>query len=193
MIVLALLVGSVLWLLWYRFRDRYLRGYGLFFLILLVYASNKTGYGIPESMSEGAFSPLSLLRWALLGVLFVLSVRVKRPPNFRADVPLAVLSVMLVADMLVSSTYADSFNYSFYRALSFGLLAISMVTGVTFYLHRAENCVHFFRFHYYIAWLAIVPILLAHLAGQDSLGVTIIMGQYAGLFGNQDPIRNGSG
>jgi O-antigen ligase len=186
MIVLALLVGSVLWLLWYRFRDRYLRGYGLFFLILLVYASNKTGYGIPESMSEGAFSPLSLLRWALLGVLFVLSVRVKRPPNFRADVPLAVLSVMLVADMLVSSTYADSFNYSFYRALSFGLLAISMVTGVTFYLHRAENCVHFFRFHYYIAWLAIVPILLAHLAGQDSLGVTIIMGQYAGLFGNQN-------
>ena len=59
---------------------------------------------------------------------------------------LAVLSVMLVADMVLSSTYADSFNYSFYRALSFGLLAISMVTGVTFYLHRAENCVHFFRY-----------------------------------------------
>lgn len=186
MIVLILLVGVVLGLLKYRFEDRYLRGYGLFFLILLVYASNKAAYGIPDSMSEGAFSPLSLVRWALLVVLFYMSVRTKRPPLFRLDVPLAVLSVMLVADMLFSSTYAENFNYSFYRALSFALLAISMVVGTTFYLHRAENCIRFFRFHYYIVWLAVAPMLLMHLTGLGRFGVSIIMGQYAGLFGNQN-------
>jgi len=88
--------------------------------------------------------------------------------------------------MLLSSTYAENFNYSFYRALSFTLLAISMMTGATFYLHRAENCIKFFKFHYYIVWLTIVPILLLHLVGLDSLGVTMIMGQYAGIFGNQN-------
>ncbi|MEP7271364.1 MAG: O-antigen ligase family protein, partial [Acidobacteriota bacterium] len=186
MIVLILLVGSVLLLLKYRFKDRFIRGYGLFFLILLVYASNKGAYGIPDSMSEAAFSPLSLVRWAMLGLLFVLSVRMKRPEQFRMDVPLAAMSIMLVADMLFSSTYADNFNYSFFRALSFALLAIAMVTGATFYLHRAENCIHFFKFHYYIVWLAIVPMLLLHLTGLGSFGVTIIMGQYAGLFGNQN-------
>ncbi len=186
MMVLILLVGSVLWLLKYRFGDRYLRGYGLFFLILLVYASNKAAYGIPYSMSEGAFSPLSLVRWGMLGLLAVLSVRMKRPPQFRIDVPLTVIAVMLVVDMLFSSTYAENFNYSFYRALSFALLAISMVTGTSFYLHRAENCIRFFRFHYYLVWLALVPILLLHLVGLDQLGVTMIMGQYAGIFGNQN-------
>src|SRR6188768_998874 len=135
MIVLILLVGTVLWLLKSRFPDQFMRGYGLFFLILLVYASNKAAYGIPDSMSEGAFSPLSLVRWGLLGVLFIISMRMKRPPQFRVDVPLAALSVLLVGDMLLSSTYAENFNYSFYRALSFTLLAISMMTGATFYLH----------------------------------------------------------
>ncbi|MCI0524068.1 MAG: hypothetical protein L0Y75_02300 [Acidobacteria bacterium] len=61
--VLIILVASFLWLLRYRFRDGFLRAYGLFFLILLVYASNKEYYGIPLQMSEGAFSPLSLIRW----------------------------------------------------------------------------------------------------------------------------------
>lgn len=186
MIVLVLLVGSVLYLLKTRFADTFMRGYGLFFLILLVYASNKAAYGIPDSMSEGAFSPLSLVRWGLLGVLFVVSMRMKRPPHFRQDVPLAALSVLLVADMLLSSTYAENFNYSFYRALSFVLLAISVMTGAVFYLFRAENCIKFFRFHYYIVWITIVPILLIHLVGLDSLGVTMIMGQYAGIFGNQN-------
>jgi hypothetical protein len=87
MIVLILLVGTVLWLLKSRFPDQFMRGYGLFFLILLVYASNKAAYGIPDSMSEGAFSPLSLVRWGLLGVLFIISMRMKRPPQFRVDVP----------------------------------------------------------------------------------------------------------
>jgi hypothetical protein len=186
MIVLILLVGSVLYLLKTRFTDTFMRGYGLFFLILLVYASNKAAYGIPDSMSEGAFSPLSLVRWGLLGVLFIVSMRMKRPPNFRLDVPLAAISVLLVADMLLSSTYAENFNYSFYRALSFVLLAISVMTGAVFYLSRAENCVKFFKFHYYIVWITIVPILLIHLAGFDGLGVTMIMGQYAGIFGNQN-------
>ena len=186
MIVLVLLIGSVLWLLKSQFPDTFMRGYGLFFLILLVYASNKAAYGIPDSMSEGAFSPLSLVRWGLLGVLFIVSMRIKRPPQFRTDVPLAAISVLLLADMMLSSTYAENFNYSFYRALSFVLLALSMMTGAAFYLHRAENCIKFFKFHYYIVWLTIVPILLLHLVGLDRFGVTIIMGQYAGIFGNQN-------
>lgn len=186
MIVLALLVGSVLWLLKYRFEDRYLRVYGLFFLILLVYASNKAGYGIPDSMSEGAFSPLSLVRWGLLGVWLFYSVRMKRPPNFRADVPLALATLLLVGDMLLSSTYAGNFSYSFFRALSFAMLAISILAGMGYYLHRAENCVRFFKFHYYVVWIALVPMLVLHLAGLDGFGVTIIMGQFAGIFGNQN-------
>lgn len=186
MIVLILLAGAVLFLLTYRFKDRFMRGYGLFFLILLVYASNKAAYGIPDSMSEGAFSPLSLVRWGMLGLLFVISVRMKRPAGFRLDVPLAALSFLLLGDMLLSSTYAENFNYSFYRALSFVLLAVAMITGTTFYLYRAENCIRFFRFHYYIVWLSIVPMLLLHLGGLGRFGVTLIMGQYAGLFGNQN-------
>lgn len=186
MIVLILLAGGVLYLLKTRFTDPFMRGYGLFFLILLVYASNKAAYGIPDSMSESAFSPLSLVRWGFLGVLFAVSVRMKRPPHFRLDVPLAAFAGLLVGDMLLSSTYAQDFNYSFYRALSFTLLAISIMTGAAFYLSSAENCIKFFRFHYYIVWLTIVPILLIHLAGFDGLGVTMIMGQYAGIFGNQN-------
>lgn len=186
MIVLALLIGSILYLLRYKFEDRYLRVYGLFFLILLVYASNKSGYGIPDSMSEGAFSPLSLVRWALLGVWLFYSLRLKRPPGFRNDAPLAMLGLLLLGDMLLSSTYADNFSYSFFRALSFVMLAVAILSGMVFYLHRAENCVRFFRFHYYAAWIALVPMLLLHLVGLNSFGVTIIMGQYAGLFGNQN-------
>ena len=187
MIVLALLIGSILWLLKYKFQDRFLRAYGLFFLILLVYASNKRGYGISDAMSEGAFSPLSLVRWACLILLFVVSMRMKkRPENFRRDVPLAAFGILLLADILFSATYAEDFNYSFYRGLSFAFLALSMLTGAVVYLHRAENCVRFFRFHYLVAWITLVPMLLLHLVGLNSLGVTIIMGQYAGLFGNQN-------
>ena len=186
MIVLAVLIGSVLWLLKYRFDDRFMRAYGAFFLILLIYASNKTGYGIPDSMSEGAFSPLSLVRWALLGILFFVSLRMKRPPDFRSDVPLMGMSLLLVADMLFSATYAEDFSYSFYRGLSFALLAVSMIVGCSFYLHSAERCVRFFRFHYIIAWITLAPMLLLHISGLDRFGVTMIMGQYAGLFGNQN-------
>jgi O-antigen ligase len=186
MIVLALLVGSILWMLKYRFEDRYLRAYGAFFLILLVYASNKTAYGIPESMSEGAFSPLSLVRWGMLGVWLFYSVRIKRPPNFRNEAPLALITVLLLGETILSSTYAEDFNYAFYRALSFIMLAVSVMIGMTFFLHRAENCVRFFRFHYYVVWITIIPMLLLHLVGLNSFGVTIIMGQFAGLFGNQN-------
>lgn len=186
MIVLGILIGSVLWLLKYRFEDRFMRAYGAFFLILLIYASNKTGYGIPDSMSEGAFSPLSLVRWAFLGVLLFVSMRMKRPADFRSDVPLVGMSLLLVVDMLFSATYAEDFNYSFYRGLSFALLAVSVITGCAFYLHSAERCVRFFRFHYLIAWITVVPMLVLHILGLDRFGVTIIMGQYAGLFGNQN-------
>ena len=186
MIVLALLAGSVLWLLKYRFEDRFMRAYGAFFLILLVYASNKTGYGIPDSMSEGAFSPLSLVRWALLAILMIVSLRMKRPADFRSDIPLVGMSLLLVSDMLLSAIYAEDFSYSFYRGLSFTLLAVSVMSGCAFYLHSAERCVRFFKFHYILAWITLVPMLILHIVGLGRFGVTIIMGQYAGIFGNQN-------
>ena len=75
MIVLALLVGSILWLLKYRFKDRFLRGYGLFFLILLVYASNKSclwhsGFDVRRRVQSVEPCPMGNARL----VLFVISV-----------------------------------------------------------------------------------------------------------------------
>jgi hypothetical protein len=186
MITLVGLMASFLWLLRYRFRHRFLRAYGLFFLILLIYGTNKTAYGISEEMSEGAFSPLSLVRWAALGVLVFAALRMRMPPRLRPDIPLAALIVLLLCYILLSSTYAENFRYSFLRALSFTLLAIVMLVGMAYYFHHREHCLDYFRFKYYAAWIAIAPMMLLHLVGLDSLGVTILIGQYAGLFGNQN-------
>src|SRR5262245_1059029 len=106
--VLIILVVSFLWLLRYRFCDNFLRAYGLFFLILLVYASNKAYYGIPPEMSEGAFSPLSLVRWGLL-LLFVWAAwRLKTPVAFQVDAALGAAVALLLCVMLASALYADS-------------------------------------------------------------------------------------
>jgi len=185
-IVIALLVGSFLLLFYYSSRDRFFQAYGLFFLILVVYASNKALYGIREEWSEGAFAPLSLVRWGLLGLLIFYGFRVKMPPHFRPDVALGALVVLLLFDIVASSSYSPDFNYSLLRALSFTTLAVAMLTGMTFYLYWRENCSDYFHFHYYAAWIVLAPMMLLHLVGLGRFGVTLIMGQYAGLFGNQN-------
>lgn len=184
--VLILLVSSLLWLLRYRFKDRFLRAYGLFFLILLVYASNKWLYGLSESMFDSAFSPLSLVRWALLGVFVWCAVRLRKPAQFRPDVSLGAVGTLLLLDILLSSLYADDLSYSLLRGVSFVLLAVAMMTGMAFYLYWSTNCLHFFRLKYYVAWIVLVPMLLLYMTGLGQYGVTVIMGQYAGLFGNQN-------
>jgi len=183
--VLIILVVSFLWLLWYRFRDGVLRAYGLFFLILLVFASNKEYYGVPAEMSEGAFGPLSLVRWGLLLVLVWSAWRMKPPVAFHMDAVLGAAVVLLLCDMLVSALYADSFSYSFLRGLSFTLLAFALMKGLSAHFFSSVNCLHFFRLKYYAAWITILPMFLLFIAGIN-YGVTIIMGQYAGLFGNQN-------
>ncbi len=183
--VLILLVASFLWLLRDRFRDNFLRVYGLFFLILLVYASNKEYYGVPPEMSEGAFSPLSLVRWGLLVFFAWAAWRMKWPGGVRSDVVLGVMIGLLLTDMLASAFYAESFSYSFMRGASFALLAFALMRGLSPYLFGTVNCLHFFRLQYYTAWITIAPMMLMLLSGVG-YGVTIIMNQYAGLFGNQN-------
>jgi O-antigen ligase len=183
--VLLFVAGSILLLLRYRFRDNFLRAYGLFFLILLVYASNKEHYGISPEMSESAASPLNLLRWALLAVFAWAAWRMKMPARFHRDSALAGLGVLLIVDMLVSSLYADSFSYSFARALSFAVLAFALIRGLSAYLYGSVNCLRFFQLKYYTAWIVLAPMIVMLLSGVG-YGVTIIMNQYAGYFGNQN-------
>ncbi|MFN0108952.1 MAG: O-antigen ligase family protein [Blastocatellia bacterium] len=136
-------------------------------------------------MSEGTFSPLSLARWGLLGVFAWYSWRAKTPADFRVDVVFRVTVTLLLCDMLLSAFYAESFSYSFFRAISFVLLAYSVMKGMTVYFFSSANCVQFFRLKYYTAWIMLAPALLMLVSGLG-YGITIIMGQYAGLFGNQN-------
>jgi O-antigen ligase len=183
--VLLFVAGSILLLLRYRFRDNFLRAYGLFFLILLVYASNKEYYGISLEMSESAASPLSLLRWGLLLVFAWAAWRMKMPAGFHRDSALGAMGVSLITVMLVSSLYADSFGYSFARAASFAILAFALMKGLSLHLYGSVNCLRFFQLTYYTAWIVLAPMIVMLLSG-IGYGVTIIMNQYAGYFGNQN-------
>lgn len=183
--VLIIILGCYLWLFRYRFREGFLRAYGFFFLILIIYATNKAYYGISAEMSEGAFSPLSLVRWGSLALLTWSSWRLKPSGKYRVDVELGVIVTLLLCDMLVSSLYAESFSYSFFRSISFVLLAFSVMKGMTTYLFSSENCVRFFQLKYYTAWIMLVPAIIMLLSGLG-YGITIIMNQYAGFFGNQN-------
>jgi O-antigen ligase len=183
--VLIIVVAIFLSLLFYRTRDNFLRAYGMFFIMLFIFASNKEYYGISTSLSEGIFSPLGLVRWALLFILIWYTLKLRRPATFKIDVMLGATVVLLLIDMIVSSVYAPSFSYSFMRALSFALLAFVVARGLAFYLFSSVNCLHFFRLKYYTAWIVLAPIFIMFLTGLD-YGVTMIMRQYAGLFGNQN-------
>jgi len=186
MIVLGALCLSFCWLLRYRVRGRFLRAYGALFLILLVFASNKTEYGIPMSMTEGAFSPLSLARWGLLVLLVYAAFRLPKPARYRPDVMLGALVMMLLTNILLSTFFAADFSYSMLRALSFVLLAVALLMGFAFFLAGRDECREFFLFHYYAAWIVVVPVLLLYVVGLEAYGASIIMGQYAGVFGNQN-------
>ena len=185
-LMLAIIV-AFLWMLLRRWRDPFLRAYGLFFLVLLVFASNKEGYGISSAWTEATFSPLSLLRWILLGWLVWQAWRLPRPEGFQVNLPIASVVVLLLAFILLSGFYAEDRGYSLMRGLSFTLLAFALIKGLGPYLYQCTHCLLFFRFHYATAWIVLAPFLLLHATG-TGYGVTIIMGQYAGFFGNQNAI-----
>jgi len=185
--LLIAVVIAFLWIFRYRLRERFLRSYGLFFLILLIFSSNKEYYGIRPALTEATFSPLSLVRWVLLGWLCWQAWRTGVPAGFRLNLPLATVAVLLIGVMLLSGLYAEDTGYSLMRATSFALLAFAMMKGLVFYLYNSRNTLQFFRLHYYAAWIALTPFLLLLLTG-TGYGISIIMGQYAGFFGNQNTI-----
>jgi O-antigen ligase len=186
MVIGGIVIICVLWLLASRYREKFIRAYGLFFLVLLFFVLNKGEGNQINEMADGVFSPLSMLRWISLGVLVWFSIRTSRPEGYRSDVALGVLGGLLLTDILISTSYAEDFNYSFMRAISFVLLAIAILTGFPRYLYWRVNCIKFFRLHYYIAWCVLLPAILMHLAGLHNYGVSVIMGSYAGPFGNQN-------
>ncbi len=183
--VLIFILGCFAWVLHTRLKNSFLRIYSIFFLILVVYAANKAYYGISAEMSEGTFSPLSLARWGALILFAVFAWRLKAPEKFQTDVMLGLLVMLLLSDMFLSAFYADSFSYSFLRTLSFILLAFAVMKGMTIYFYNSVNCLHFFQLKYYAAWIMLAPALLMLISGLG-YGITIIMNQYAGFFGNQN-------
>ncbi len=186
MIVAGVLLATILWLLIYRLKDRFIRAYGAFFFVLLFFVVNKGSLDQLAFFSQDALSPMSLLRWLTLGVLVVVSLRMRRPGSFRVDVLLAVLASLFLLDIMLSTLYAEDTSYSFMRALSFVLMAIAVFTGFVFFLHLRTNCLNFFRLHYYITLCLLPTAMLLHLAGLHEYGAAVVMGQYAGPFSNQN-------
>ncbi|MGH9768418.1 MAG: O-antigen ligase family protein, partial [Blastocatellia bacterium] len=76
-------------------------------------------------------------------------------------------------------------SYSFLRGLSFTLLTFALMKGLSTHFFGSVNCLHFFQLKYYTAWITIAPMFVMLITG-IGYGVTIIMNQYAGLFGNQN-------
>lgn len=185
--VLLAVLAAFFWMFRTRFKDRFLRAYGFFFLILLVYSSNKEYYGIGPSLSESALSPMSLLRWALMGLLIWQALKTSKPAGFRNDTILSATVVALLGLMTVSCVYAEEPSYSLLRSVSFLLFAFGLMTGLVYYLYSSVNCLEFFRFHYYTAWVVLAPFVVLLFSG-IGYGVTILMGQYAGFFGNQNAL-----
>jgi len=186
MVVAAIAMAGLFWLLIYRFREPFMRAYGLFFSILLYFGLNKGSDSDLTDPATGIFNALSLARWAFLAILFVIAIRLPKPEGLRADTSLTILASMFLSDIAISTTYAGDFNYSFMRATSFISLSIAISVGFVYYLYWRANCVRFFRLHYYIAWLALLPPMLFYLLGLNQYGTAVIMGQYAGAFGNQN-------
>jgi O-antigen ligase len=186
MIVAGVLLITILWLLVYRLKDRFIRAYGAFFLVLLFFVVNKGSLNQLDFFSPDALSPMSLLRWLTLSVLVVVSLRMRKPDSFRVDVLLAALTGLFLLDIMLSTLYAEDTSYSFMRALSFVLMAIAIFTGFVFFLHLRTNCLKFFRLHYYTALCLFPMAMLLHVAGLHEYGAAVVMGQYAGPFNNQN-------
>jgi O-antigen ligase len=186
MIVAGVLFLTMAWVLAYRLKDRFIRAYGAFFLVLLFFIVNKGPLGDMSFFSQDASSPISLLRWLTLVILVVVALRERKPKTMRVDVALGALAGLFLLDVLVSTTYAEDLRYSFLRALSFVLLAVAILSGFVYYLHWRTSCLQFIRLHYYVALALLPTAMLLHLTGLHRFGAAVVMGQYAGPFNNQN-------
>lgn len=186
MIVAGVLLATLSWLLTYHLKDRFIRAYGAFFLVLLFFVVNKGALAETAFFSAEASSPMSLLRWMTLLVLVVVAIRARKPETMRADVLSGVIVALFLLDILVSTTYAEDKSYSFLRAISFILMAIAVMLGFVFYLYWRTNCLPFIRLHYYTALCLLPTALLLYLTGLSQYGAGVLMNQYAGPFSNQN-------
>lgn len=186
MIVASVLLITLCWLLIYRLKDRFIRAYGAFFLVLLFFVVNKGALAETAFFSADASSPMSLLRWMTLLVLVVVAIRSRKPETMRADVMSGAIVGMFLLDILVSTTYAEDKSYSFLRAVSFILMAIAVMLGFVFYLYWRTNCLPFIRLHYYTALCLFPTAMILYLTGLSHYGAGVLMNQYAGPFSNQN-------
>lgn len=186
MIVAGVLLATMCWLLLYRLRDRFIRAYGAFFLVLLFFVVNKGALAETSFFSAEISSPMSLLRWITLIVLVIVAIRARKPETMRADVMAGTLVGLFLLDILVSTTYAEDKGYSFLRAVSFILMAVAVMLGFVFYLYWRTNCLPFIRLHYYTALCLLPTAMILYLTGLSQYGVGVLMNQYAGPFSNQN-------
>ncbi len=186
MIVAGVLLITLGWLLAYRLKDRFIRAYGAFFLVLLFFVVNKGQLNELAFFSAETTGPMSLLRWLTLGVLVLMALRVRKPDTMRADVVLGTLTALFLFDILVSTTYAEDLSYSLMRAFSFVLMAIAVVFGFAFYLYWRASCLPFIRLHYYTALCLLPTAMILYLTGLSQYGAGVVMNQYAGPFSNQN-------
>lgn len=186
MIVAGILLFTMCWVLGYRLKDRFIRTYGVFFLVLLFFVVNKGALAETSVFSAEATSPMSLLRWLTLGVLVVVSLRARKPETMRTDVMSGTLVALFLLDILVSTTYAEDRSYSFLRAISFILMALAVMIGFVFYLYWRSNCLPFIRLHYYTALCLLPTAMILYLTGLSQYGAGVLMNQYAGPFSNQN-------
>jgi O-antigen ligase len=186
MIVAGVLLATLGWLLIYRLTDRFIRAYGVFFLVLLFFVVNKGPLSELAFFSAEATSPISLLRWLTLGVLVGLALHVRKPDTMHLDVVFGILMSLFLLDILVSTTYAEDRGYSLMRALSFVFIGLTVLYGFPRYLFWRTNCLPFIRFHYYIALCLLPTAMILYLTGFRQYGAGVIMNQYAGPFSNQN-------
>lgn len=186
MIVAGVLLATLSWLLIYRLKDRFIRAYGAFFLVLLFFVVNKGALAETSFFSAEVSSPMSLLRWMTLLLLVIVALRARKPETLRADVMSGAIVAMFLLYILVSTTYAEDKSYSFLRAISFILMAIAVMLGFVFYLYWRTNCLPFIRLHYYTALCLLPTALLLYLTGLSQYGAGVLMNQYAGPFSNQN-------
>src|SRR5215813_13357036 len=111
MIIAGGLLVTFLWALVFRLKERFMRAYGAFCFVLLFFVVNKGSLDQLAFFSQDALSPMSLLRWLTLGVLVVVSLRMRRPDSMRVDVLLAVLASLFLLDIMLSTLYAEDTSY----------------------------------------------------------------------------------
>lgn len=184
MTALLLLLGASFLALRRKARSHYFRAYGVLFLVLLIFASNKAAFGLPYTWWANTFSPLSNLRWMLLAVVSIFAVvsapRVRAIRRNPVWIPLGGLALLMFA----STLYSPDPGYTFLRAMSVSLLVFGLTWGLSQYLVLWRHCLEHIELQYWFAWLALFPLFALYLIGLQPHPVMDHLGRFQGIFGN---------